>query len=153
MQDKSCLSRAACLVHPCNSTVRLNNQAHGAGDINVPGSSVTTQQLSISQAGAAQDGSQDVTLGSLSASAASGSPTTVTLAAADGTAGTTGGTLSASSNNDNTYNVYLASRHQTRATQVSPSRRAYLEHHRCSGLTCDCQTKLSASSQHSQVTL
>ncbi|DBB09662.1 TPA: hypothetical protein ACH3X3_001309 [Trebouxia sp. C0006] len=62
-------------------------------DINVPGSSVTTQQLSISQAGAAQDGSQDVTLGSLSASAASGSPTTVTLAAADGTAGTTGGNL------------------------------------------------------------
>jgi len=75
----------------------LNNQGHGAGNIHVPGSSVTTQQLSISQAGAAQDGSQDLTLGSLSASAAVGSPVTVTLTAANGAAGTTGGTVSASS--------------------------------------------------------
>jgi len=75
----------------------MSNQGHGAGNINAPGSSVTTQQLSISQAGAAQDGSQDLILGSLSASAASGSPTTLTLTAADGAAGTTGGTLSASS--------------------------------------------------------
>ena len=75
----------------------MSNQGHGAGNINAPGSSITTQQLSISQAGAAQDGSQDLILGSLSASAAIGSPITVTLTAADGAAGTTGGTLSASS--------------------------------------------------------
>ncbi len=98
-QDKSYLCRAVCLVHP-HKAYKLNsfnNQGYGAGNINVPGSSVTTQQLSIAQAGAAQDGSQDVTLGSLSASAASGSPTTVTLTAANGAAGTTGGILSASS--------------------------------------------------------
>ena len=99
VQDKSCLSRAVCLVHPYKvyQLDSFDSQGHGAGNINAPGSSVTTQQLIISQAGAAQDGSQDLTLGSLSASAAVGSPVTLTLAAADGTAGTTGGTLSASS--------------------------------------------------------
>lgn len=74
----------------------MRNQGHGAGNINTPGSTITAQQLSIGQVGTAQDGSQDLILGSLSASAASGSPITLTLTAADGAAGTTGGTLSAS---------------------------------------------------------
>lgn len=60
---------------------------HLAGSIYAPNSSLSIQQLTINQAGAALDGSQDEVLGSLTATAASGSPTVLTLQAADGTTG------------------------------------------------------------------
>ena len=58
------------------------------GDINAPNSTVTIQELVISQAGAASDGSGDLTLGTLTATApTSGSPTLVLQAATGTSAG------------------------------------------------------------------
>lgn len=58
------------------------------GDINAPHSTLSIQQVVISQAGAAPDGSGDLTLGTLSATApASGSPTLVLQAATGTSAG------------------------------------------------------------------
>ena len=55
------------------------------GSINAPNSSVTIHKLVISQAGAASDGSGDLTLGTLAATAPTSGLPTLVLQAASGT--------------------------------------------------------------------
>ena len=74
-----------CWLTACSSV--LYRCHYPAGTINAPNSTLSIQQVVLSQAGADPDGSGDLTLGTLSAPADTSGSYTFTLQAANGVSG------------------------------------------------------------------
>lgn len=70
-----------------SSSLCINRSHYCAGNINAPNSTLSIQQMVLSQAGAAPDGSGDLALGTLSGIADSSGSSSLTLQAASGLSG------------------------------------------------------------------